>query len=41
MHKALDPRDDIDIPYVSREEGGSGHGSINDGLMRQLEDYIK
>ena len=28
MHKALHPRDDVDILYVSRREGGRGLASI-------------
>ena len=30
MHKTLHPRDDIDILYVSRNEGGRGLASIED-----------
>ena len=44
MHKALDPRDDIDRLYVLRKEGRSGLASINDNVnvpIRRLEDSIK
>ena len=32
MHKALDPRDDVDILYVSRKEGERGLASIEDSV---------
>ena len=44
MHKDLHPRDDKDILYVSRKEGGRGLNSIEDSVdtsIRPFEDYIK
>ena len=44
MHKALQPRDDVDRLHVSRKEGGRGLASIEDSvdaLIQQLEDYIQ
>ena len=44
MHKALHPRDDADILYVSRKEGGRGLASIEDSVdasIRWLEHYIE
>ena len=44
MHKALHPRDDVDILYVSRKEGGRGLASIEDSVdtsIQRLEDYIE
>ena len=44
MHKALHPRDDVDILYVSRKEGGRGLTGIQDSVdaaIQWLEDYIK
>ena len=44
MHKALDPRDDVDRLYVSRKEGGRRLASIEDTVdasIQQLEDYIE
>ena len=44
MNKALYPRDDVDRLYVSRKEGGRGHGSIEnivDASIQWLKDYIK
>ena len=44
MHKALDPRDDIDRLCVSRKEGGKGLSSIEDCIdtpIRRFRDYIK
>ena len=44
MHKALHPRDDVDILYVSRKGGGRGLTSLEDSvdaLIQQLEDYIQ
>ena len=44
MHKALQPRQDVDRLYVSRKEGGRGLASIEDSvdaLTRRLEDYIE
>ena len=44
VHKGLHDRDDVDIPYVSRKEGGRGLDSIQDNvnaLIQRLEDYIK
>ena len=32
MHKALNPKDDIDRQYVSRKEGGSELASIEDSV---------
>ena len=42
MHKALQPRDDVDRLYVSRKEGGRGLASIEDSIdtsIQQLGDY--
>ena len=42
MHKALNPRDDVDRLYVSRK-GGRELASIEDSVdasMQRLEDYI-
>ena len=44
MHKALDPRDDVDRLYVSRKQGGRGLASIEDTVdasIQRLEDYIE
>ena len=44
MHKALQPRDDVDRLYVFRKEGGRGLASIEDTVdasIQQLEDYIE
>ena len=44
MHKALNPRDDVDRLYVSRKEGGRGLASIEDSVdtsIQRLEDYIE
>ena len=44
MHKALNPRDDIDRLYVSRKEGGRGLASIEDTVdasIQRLEDFIE
>ena len=44
VHKALHPRDDVDILNVSRKEGGRGLVSIEDSVdasIRRLEDYIE
>ena len=44
MHKALHPRDDVDRPYVSREDGGRELASIEDSVdtsIQRLEDYIE
>ena len=44
MHKALNPRDDVDRVYVSRKEEGRGLASIEDSVdasIQQLEDYIQ
>ena len=41
MHKALHPRDDVDILYVSRKEGGRGLDSNEDSVdipIQRLED---
>ena len=41
MHKALHPRDDVDILYVSRK-GGRGFASIyGDASIKRLEIYIE
>ena len=32
IHKALHPRDDVDILYISKKEGGRGHASIEDSV---------
>ena len=44
MHKVLHPRDDVDILYVSRKEGGRRLVSIEDSgdeSIQRLEDYIQ
>ena len=44
MHKALHPRDDIDLLYVSRKEGGRRLAGTEDSvhaLIREIEDYKK
>ena len=44
MREVLNPRDDVDILYVSRREGGRGHASIEDSvdaLLQRLEDNIE
>ena len=44
MHKALQPRDDVDRLYVSRKEGGRGLASIEDSVnvsIQRLEDYTQ
>ena len=44
MHKALNPRDDVDRLYVSWKEGGRGLASIEDNVdvsIQRLEDYIE
>ena len=44
MHKALQPRDNIDRLYVSRKEGGRGLASIEDSVdasIQRLEDCIE
>ena len=44
MHKALHPRDDVDILYVSRKEGGRRLASIEDSVdasIQRLGDYIQ
>ena len=44
MHKALDPKDDVDRLYVSRKEGGRGLACIEDSVdtsIQRLEDYIE
>ena len=44
MHKALNPRDDIDRLYVSRREAGRGFASIDDSVhasIQRQEYYIK
>ena len=44
MHKALHPRDDVDILRVSRKEGGTVLASIEDSVdawIQWLEDYIE
>ena len=44
MHKALNPRDDVDRLYELRKEGGRGPTSIEDSVdasIQRLEDYIK
>ena len=44
MHKALNPRDDIDRLYISRKEGQRGLAIIedsDDASIQQLEDYIE
>ena len=39
MHKALHPRDDVNILYMSRKEGRSIEDSV-DASIQRLEDYI-
>ena len=44
MHKALQPRGDIDRLYISRKEGGRGLASIEDSVdasTQRLKDYIE
>ena len=44
MHKALNPRDDIDRLHVSRKEGGRGLTSFKDSVdssIRRHKNYIK
>ena len=44
MHKALDLRDDVGRPYVSRKEGGRGLPSIEDNVdasIQRLNDNIE
>ena len=44
MHKALNPRDDVDGLYVSRKEGGKVLAIIEGGVdasIQRLEDYIE
>ena len=43
MHKVLHPRDDVDILYVSRKEGGRGLTSIENSVDAsiRLADYIE
>ena len=44
MHKALNPRDDVDRLYISRKEGGRGLASIEDSVdasIQRLEDYLE
>ena len=43
MHKALNPRSDVDRLYISRKERGRGLVSIKDSVdasIQRLEDYI-
>ncbi len=37
MHKALHHRDDVDILYVSRKEGGRGFASIEDSVDASIQ----
>ena len=44
MHKALHPRDDVDILYVSTKAGGRECASIKDSVdasIQRLEGYIE
>ena len=44
IHKALNPRDDVDRLYVSRKEGGRGLANIENAVdvsIQRLEDYIE
>ena len=44
MHKALDPRDDVNRLYVSRKEGRRGLASIGDSVdtsIQRFKDYIE
>ena len=44
MHKALDPRDDVNRRYVSRKQGGRGLAGTEDSVdtsIKRLEDYIQ
>ena len=44
MHKALQPRNDVDRLYVSRKEGGRGLASTEysaDATVQRLENNIK
>ena len=38
MHKALQPRDDVDRLYVSRKEGGRGLACIKDNVTHRYND---
>ena len=44
MHKALDPRDDVNRLYVSSKEGGRGLAGIEESFNASIgrhEDYIE
>ena len=44
MHKALQPKDDVDRLYVSRKEEGRGFATIEDSVdasIQWLEDNIE
>ena len=44
MHKALNPRDDVDRLYESRKERGREHARIEnsvDASIQQLKEYIE
>ena len=44
IHKALQPRDDVNRLYVQRKEGGRGLACIEDNTdtsIERLEDYIE
>ena len=41
MHKAINPRDDVDRLYVSRKEGGRGLTTIKDASIQRLKDDIE
>ena len=44
MHKTLNPRDDVDCLYVSRNESGRGLAITEDSvdaLIQRLENYIR
>ncbi len=44
MHKALNPRDDVNRLHVSRKEEISGHACIKDVIVAsipRLKDYIQ
>ena len=39
MHKALHPRDEVDILYASRKEGGRGLAIIEDTVDASMQQY--
>ena len=39
IHKALHPRDDVDIIYASRNKRRRGLASIEEGVDAQIQQY--